>query len=113
MFIVKSYYRRVYKPEIDRLVDDESESGPFETHEEASRFAIGLAKTGQAYKTEIGIYRHSPGAALLLASDAYLAAEELLRDTPKYQVAYIKEAIETLSKAIGYLRSNKELTDGE
>ena len=29
------------------------ESGPFETHEEASRFAIGLAKTGQASKVEI------------------------------------------------------------
>lgn len=47
MFIVKAYHPP------DKTPRSESESGPFDTRDDANRFAIGLAKTGLAYRCEI------------------------------------------------------------
>lgn len=113
MYIVKAYHHLQPGFSVSYQSRTETESGPFETREEATRFATGLAKAGQCYKAEIMPYEYSPDAALTLAAEAYNASERLLADTPKYQTAYITEAMEALSKAIGYLRSHKELTDGE
>lgn len=112
MYIVKAYHH--LQPGFNGPFESssETESGPFETREEAARFATGLAKAGQCYKAEIIPYEYSPDSALTHAAEAYNAAQRLLSDTPKYQTAYITEAMETISKAIGYLRSHKELTNG-
>ena len=47
MFTVKAYHPPGKARELS------SQSGPFKSREEAERFAIGLAKTGQAYRCEI------------------------------------------------------------
>ena len=84
MYLVKSYHN-----------DISTVSGPFETHEEASRFAIGLAKTGQAHGAEI-----IDQDAISMARMLYRHVEKMRNDCIIEKCGHLGDAMECLSAGV-------------
>ena len=84
-----------------------SRSGGFAKRDEAGRFAVGLAKSGLAYKTEIAEVNDGEDNPLGLAILARKAAEQFRDSLTLNESSEVMTAIDHLTDAIAALQRHE------
>jgi hypothetical protein len=83
-----------------------TESGPFEDRDTAERFAVGLAKSGQAYRAEIVAVDLDPGELIL---EAYRVLQTMHPPLKVGEDRHLVVAMEHLTASRGALHKHDGL----